>query len=181
MNIINCFRYLFIYFLHSTYRLLLCPVFALQLLATSASGFMLSWGRQLITMKGARCEFDQLKRNRVGLPIPFLPLGEKFHIVVLWHFSNSLAALALAYDCVSNKRKCYQETKERMTKHWTHAAAVWLIQVDSLWCVSIKAFTEAQRCGLPKAHQRPAYFISQVENVLRKRGRGNRGEVSESN
>jgi len=51
----------------------------------------------------------------------------------------------------------------------------------SLWCVSIKAFTEAQHCGLPKAHQRLAYFISQVENVLRKRGRGNSQEVSESN
>lgn len=33
----------------------------------------------------------------------------------------------------------------------------------------------------PKAHQRPAYSISRVENVLRKRGRGDSEEVSESN
>lgn len=58
---------------------------------------------------------------------------------------------------------------------------VWLIQVDSLWRVSIKAFTEAQQRGPPKAHQRVAYFISQVENVLRKGGRGNSEQVSESN
>lgn len=63
----------------------------------------------------------------------------------------------------------------------TQAAAVWLIRVDSLWCVFIKAFIEAQRRGLPKAHQRVAYFISQVENVLRERERGYSEEVSESN
>lgn len=33
----------------------------------------------------------------------------------------------------------------------------------------------------PKAHQRLAYSISRVENVLRKRGRGDSEEVSESN
>lgn len=45
----------------------------------------------------------------------------------------------------------------------------------------MKAFTEAERRGPLKAHQRVAYFINQVENVLRKRGRGNSEQVSESN
>lgn len=66
-------------------------------------------------------------------------------------------------------------------KQRVNVATVWLIQVDSLWCVSMKAFSEVQRRGLPKAHQRVAYFISRVENVLRKRGGGNSEEVSESN
>lgn len=66
-----------------------------------------------------------------------------------------------------------------MGKKWTDVAAVWLIQVDSLWYVSIKAFTEAQHRGLPKAHQRVGYFISQVENVLIERETHSE-EVSES-
>lgn len=70
------------------------------------------------------------------------------------------------------KGPAIRRQKNIWEKQWTHAAAVWLIQVDSLWCVSIKAFTEARHRGLPKAHQRLAYFISQVENVLRKRGEG---------
>lgn len=156
---------------------------ALQLLVSSPSGFMLFQGRQLIMMNntGAWIWPTEEKTGQDKQYPSCLKAKEMFQIVVLGHSWNILAALAPAYHCVSKKKAAIRRQKDIKRKHWTHAAAVWLIQVDSVWCVSIKAFTEAQHRGLPKAHQRVAYFISQVENVLRKSGRGNSEEVSESN
>lgn len=110
----------------------------------------------------------------------FISKGEK---VACFSFGGALQyILSISYHSLSGKKKsAIRRQKSIWESGGRSAAAVWLIQVDSLWCVSIKAFTEAQHRGLPKAHQRVAYFISQVENVLRKRGRGNSGEVSESN
>lgn len=113
----------------------------------------------------------------------------KHTLAGIWQSDDGLKTCFLpSYQVPWNKLHSYlnilssgDNNTHRIRKQRTATATVWLIRVDSLWCVFIKACTKAERCGLLKAHQRVAYFISQVEIVLRKGGRGNSEEVSESN
>lgn len=123
----------------------------LQLLVISPSGFI------LIMMNNTR---DRLRREQ--------------------RRTNATSQWKCKY-CRAFVKICHQDKDKIRGSGGRMRATVWLIQVDGLWCVSTKAFTEALHRGRPKANQRVAYFISQVENVLRRRGRGNSAEVSESN
>lgn len=95
---------------------------------------------------------------------------------------NSKLLLLLITECLNNLQSGDKSTQTV----WGISGRpppplVWLIQVDSLWCVFIKAFTEAQRRGSLKAHQSGLFYQPSGKCAEREGERGNSEEVSESN